>query len=102
MISLGVYPDVSIAMARERRDAVRREVAAGMDPSAGRQASRAARAIDFKTVAEELMESQAARLDPGTMAQKAALAAKARVSLHWPHSDHRRQGAADSGAAAQD
>ncbi len=72
LISLGVYPDVSIAMARDRRDAARRELAGGVDPSAGRQAARAARAIDFKTVAEELLESQTARLDPGTIAQKAA------------------------------
>ena len=72
MISLGVYPEVSIAMARERREAARRELAGGIDPSATRQASRAARAVDFKSIAEELLESQAARLDPGTIAQKAA------------------------------
>jgi hypothetical protein len=42
MISLGVYPDVSLSMARERRDAARREVANNIDPSVKRQAEQAA------------------------------------------------------------
>jgi len=32
MISLGVYPDVSLSMARERRDAARRVIADGKNP----------------------------------------------------------------------
>jgi hypothetical protein len=40
MISLGVYPDVSLAMARDRRDAARRLVAEGKDPNAERQAGK--------------------------------------------------------------
>jgi hypothetical protein len=42
MISLGVYPDVSLSMARDRRDAARRMVADGKDPSAERQAEKQA------------------------------------------------------------
>ena len=42
MISLGVYPDVSLSMARDRRDAARRLVADGKDPSAERQAEKQA------------------------------------------------------------
>ena len=40
MISLGVYPDVSLSMARDRRDASRRLVADGKNPSAERQAEK--------------------------------------------------------------
>jgi integrase len=36
-LSVGVYPDVSLALARERRDEIRRTLAAGLDPSAERQ-----------------------------------------------------------------
>jgi len=39
-LSLGVYPDVSLADARERRDAVRKVLAAGIDPSAQRKAEK--------------------------------------------------------------
>ncbi|HEX6999658.1 MAG TPA: integrase arm-type DNA-binding domain-containing protein [Gammaproteobacteria bacterium] len=57
LLSLGVYPDVSLARAREKRDEARRLVAAGIDPSAKRQAekqaARLAAADTFKAVAEE-------------------------------------------------
>jgi integrase len=39
-ISLGVYPDTSLAQARERRDGARKLLAAGIDPSAQRQADK--------------------------------------------------------------
>jgi integrase len=41
LLSLGVYPDVGLRQARERRDEARRLVAAGVDPSAERQAAKA-------------------------------------------------------------
>lgn len=37
MLSLGTYPEVSLAEARERRTAARKDVAAGVDPSAKKQ-----------------------------------------------------------------
>ena len=37
MLSLGTYPDTSLAQARAKRDDIRRQVAAGIDPSAARQ-----------------------------------------------------------------
>lgn len=58
MLSLGVYPDVPLGLARERRDAARRDVAAGVDPSAKRQAEKAARAETFRIVAEEWFKDQ--------------------------------------------
>lgn len=56
-LSLGVYPDVPLGMARERRDAARRLLADGVDPSANRKAQNAAKAEraanSFETVARE-------------------------------------------------
>ena len=42
MLALGVWPDVPLSVARERREEARRLIAAGIDPSAVRQAARAA------------------------------------------------------------
>lgn len=47
LLSLGTYPEVSLSAAREKRDAIRRQLAAGIDPSAQRQADKLAR-IDAK------------------------------------------------------
>ena len=41
-LSLGVYPDVSLKDARDRRDDSRRLIADGIDPSANRKATKAA------------------------------------------------------------
>lgn len=43
MLSLGTYPEVSLKLARERRDAAREQVAVGTDPSAARKAEKAER-----------------------------------------------------------
>ncbi|MNF65568.1 putative prophage CPS-53 integrase [compost metagenome] len=56
MISLGPYPDISLAKARERRDSARSLVADGVDPSSHKQAQKRARQADghtFETLAEE-------------------------------------------------
>jgi integrase len=56
-ISLGVYPEVGIREARERRDEVRKQVAAKIDPGAQRKAEAIAlvenKQNTFKAVAEE-------------------------------------------------
>lgn len=44
MLSLGTYPDTSLAQARGKRDEARRQVAAGTDPSDVRKVEKAARA----------------------------------------------------------
>ena len=41
-LSLGVYPDVNLAAARKRRDEARELIAAGVDPSENRKATKAA------------------------------------------------------------
>ena len=56
-LSLGVYPDVSLKDARDRRDAARKQVANGIDPSEHRKATKATRseqsANSFEVVARE-------------------------------------------------
>src|SRR5450755_4183295 len=39
-ISLGTYPDTGLALAREKAEQARKEVAAGIDPSAARKANK--------------------------------------------------------------
>ncbi|MEJ1358421.1 MAG: integrase arm-type DNA-binding domain-containing protein [Candidatus Sedimenticola sp. (ex Thyasira tokunagai)] len=56
-LSLGVYPDVGLKDARERRDEARKQVAAGIDPSEHRKAKKASReeqsANSFEVIARE-------------------------------------------------
>lgn len=60
VLALGVYPDVSLKRAREKRDDARRLLADGVDPSAQRQAQEHAQRIahlhTFKAVATAWME----------------------------------------------
>jgi hypothetical protein len=49
-LSLGVYPQVSLKQARERREALRKQVAEGVDPSAMRKAEKRAQANTFEAV----------------------------------------------------
>src|SRR5512136_1929716 len=43
LISLGTYPEVSLAQARVRRDEARKQVADGIDPSQARKALKTSR-----------------------------------------------------------
>jgi integrase len=64
LLSLGVYPDVSLKAARERRDEARKRVAQGIDPSAHRKAENATRmeraANSFEVIAREWFTKQQA------------------------------------------
>ena len=53
LLSLGVYPDVSLRKARERRDEARRLLADGIDPGDKRKAEQAAGAETFEAIARE-------------------------------------------------
>jgi integrase len=61
-VSLGVYPDVGLKEAREARDAARKLVAQGVDPSAHRRAQKVSRlesgANSFEVVAREWLAKQ--------------------------------------------
>lgn len=75
-LSLGTYPDVSVAAARQRREDARRQVVEGIDPSAERKASKTAAAEraanSFEVVAREWLAVKAhewvsAHLDKETL-----------------------------------
>lgn len=61
-VSLGVYPDVGLKEAREARDAARKLVAQGIDPSAHRRAQKVSRLENgtnsFEVVAREWLAKQ--------------------------------------------
>ncbi len=67
-LALGVYPEVSLAQARQARDAARETLRHGVDPLAARReakaAARVARATNFEAVAREWHSAwKAARTD---------------------------------------
>ena len=65
-LSFGVYPDVSLKFAREKRDAARQQFAAGTDPAEARKAERLAQAgaESFEAIAREWH----AKFSPGWVA----------------------------------
>jgi integrase len=56
LLSLGAYPDVALRRAREMRDDARRLLADSIDPSARRQADKAALGNTFEVVAREWLD----------------------------------------------
>src|SRR5689334_3558041 len=66
-ISLGTYPETSLARARQKRDEARRQIADGIDPSAKRKAEKNSRGNTFSIVAAEWLESQRVKLQPATL-----------------------------------
>jgi integrase len=60
LISLGIYPEVSLKVARARRAAAREQLAQGIDPSAERKAAKASSALaeSFERVGREWFERQ--------------------------------------------
>ncbi|WP_415519642.1 MAG: tyrosine-type recombinase/integrase [Desulfovibrio aminophilus] len=53
LLSLGTYPEVSLAQARERRDEARKLLARGIDPSAARKAEKRSGDDTFERIALE-------------------------------------------------
>lgn len=69
LLSLGTYPDVPLANARERREAARKLLAQGVDPGAARkdvQAKAAEDALTFEAVARQWYENKRPFWTPGT------------------------------------
>lgn len=73
-LSMGTFPDTSLADARQKHAEARKRLAAGIDPGAERKANKAARAEvagnSFQVVATTWLEGQRAKLAPVTF-QKA-------------------------------
>ncbi|MET0108594.1 MAG: integrase arm-type DNA-binding domain-containing protein [Candidatus Thiodiazotropha sp.] len=67
LLALGVYPDVSLKSARDKRDAARQQIADGIDPSEARKAEKAARASNnsFEAIAREWWAKRAASWSKG-------------------------------------
>ncbi len=66
LLSLGVYPEVSLRQARIARDEARRLIASGVNPSAERKAASAAHANTFKSIAREWHATFSPRWAPAT------------------------------------
>lgn len=68
-LSMGVYPDISLKDARERRDTARKQLANGIDPGEHRKASKAARtdalANSFEVIAREWFKKNEPTWVPG-------------------------------------
>jgi integrase len=69
LLSLGVYPHVSLQQARSQRDEAKKAVANGVDPSAKRQAEKSATANTFEAVTREWLTLQEGKLAPTTYAK---------------------------------
>jgi hypothetical protein len=82
LISLGVYPDVGLKRAREKRDEARKLLADGIDPSAERQERRTGLLETFEGVAEEWLELQSKSLAAETISILAH-ASRARCTRIW-------------------
>jgi integrase len=66
LLALGVYPDVSLKLARDRREEARRLVANGIDPGAKRQAEKLSKTDTFEAIAREWLALQEHQLSPAT------------------------------------
>ena len=66
-LSMGIYPEAGLKEARARRDSARKQLAAGIDPSATRKAEKAARGGEdsLEAVAREWLAKYAPRWAPG-------------------------------------
>ncbi len=69
LLSLGVYPRVTLQQARTLRDEARKTLASGVDPSAKRQAEKSSTANTFEAVAREWLALQEKKLAPATYAK---------------------------------
>lgn len=75
-LSLGVWPEVTLADAREQRDEMRRMVRNGIDPSAVRKAAKIAGAGTLTAQAEAYFAARASKLSPGTLTRDRQAIAK--------------------------
>lgn len=77
LLSLGVYPDVGLKEARQKRDDTRKMLAEGIDPGAQRKAQKASRAERsancFEVIAREWLENRKDSVMPGQTAKTLAI-----------------------------
>lgn len=80
MLSFGLYPDVPVKLARERRDEARRKLAQKEDPGAERKAERDARGNTLRVLAVEWFELQS---NPPESSGRAALTPVTAKKTKW-------------------
>jgi integrase len=77
LLSLGVYPDVGLKDARQKRDDTRKMLAEGIDPGAQRKAQKAIRAErsanSFEVIAREWLAGRTDSVTPGHAARILAI-----------------------------
>lgn len=66
LLALGVYPDVPLRIARDRREQARQLVADGIDPSAKRPAEKTSKTDTFVAITREWLALQEHQLSPAT------------------------------------
>jgi integrase len=71
MLSMGIYPDVSLAKARERRDAARQLLADGIDPGENRKVQKAAKIERAENTFEAVAREWFAKYKPNWAASHA-------------------------------
>ncbi len=64
LLALGTYPEISLAEARERREAARKQLAHGVDPGEARKAVKAARTGESATSLEAVAREWHQRFSP--------------------------------------
>ncbi|MGP0056492.1 MAG: tyrosine-type recombinase/integrase, partial [Steroidobacteraceae bacterium] len=69
LLSFGVYPDVPLKLARDRREAARQQLAAGIDPGTKRKAEKVAQGDTLEAIACEWLALQEPKLAPATFAK---------------------------------
>jgi hypothetical protein len=69
LLSFGIYPDVPLRLARDRRGQARQQIAAGIDPGAKRKAEKIAQGDSFEAIAREWLAMQEPKLAPATYAK---------------------------------
>lgn len=67
MLSVGVYPDVPLKNARDKRESIRKLIASGVDPSAKREAEKVAQAETFAAIAAEWLDLQRKSFSEATL-----------------------------------
>jgi integrase len=72
LLSLGVYPRVSLQEARAMRDEAKKAIAKGINPSAQRQSEKFSTANTFEAVGREWLSLQEKKLAPATYAKAAS------------------------------
>jgi integrase len=65
LAAIGVYPEVGLADARERRDELRRLLSSGIDPAAHRKATRVARSTAAENSLEVVAREWFQKMSPG-------------------------------------